>query len=87
MNKKRGREMFFPIDHHCPHYDSNMFLCTETKHRYVLEEYPAHAHTTTEFNPIYDPSQPTDFQDNHLCAYHSGNQQHIPSPYDRIAGM
>jgi hypothetical protein len=94
MNRKRGKEMFFPTVHHYPHYDSNMFLCTATKHRYVLEEYPAHTHATTEFNPIYDASQPitpTDFnesfQDNHLCAYHSGNQQHIPSSYNLNTGM
>ncbi len=93
MNRKRGKEIFFPITHYCPHYDSNTFLCTATKTRYVLEEYPAHVRDTTEYNPVYDalqPITPTDFnqpfQDNRLCTHHFDNQQHIHS-YNRNIGM
>jgi len=100
MNRKRIREPLFSMTHHCPyHYNSNMFLSTATKKRYVLEEYPAPVRGTTGYNPLYDPSQPIpppdfnqQFQDNRQniydrpFAHHFDDRQHIPW-YNRNVGM
>ena len=50
--------MMYSIPDSCRPYGSDIFLCSATRKRYILEQYPSRKRGAAEYNPLYDAFQP-----------------------------